>query len=102
MTATAPPRGAYYIPTEHGADRDWMKDAHCKNNNIDPATFFPVFRKGPDGRNQRKRAIEEARKHCWGPCTVTQQCLAYAIAMDCRYGIWGGLAEEDRPHGGRP
>ncbi len=40
-------------------------------------------------------APETAIKTCTG-CTVRPTCLAYALLNDERYGVWGGMSQEDR------
>lgn len=35
-------------------------------------------------------------KEICGLCPVAKQCLAYAIANDERYGIWGGMNRKER------
>lgn len=62
----------------------WMKEAAC----IDTPTkmFFP-------GRG-RNRTLP-AKQVCAG-CPVRQECLDYAIEHRIHYGVWGGLAEDER------
>jgi WhiB family redox-sensing transcriptional regulator len=65
------------------ADEQWRERALCAQT--DPEAFFPE--KG--GSTRAAKAI------CRG-CDVAQQCLAYALDNDERYGIWGGLSERER------
>jgi WhiB family redox-sensing transcriptional regulator len=51
----------------------------------DPEAFFPE--KGGSSR--------EAVRICQR-CEVRPECLAYALAHDERYGVWGGLSERAR------
>lgn len=37
-----------------------------------------------------------AAKSVCAKCDVRQACLDYAIANDYRYGIWGGVAPQER------
>jgi WhiB family transcriptional regulator, redox-sensing transcriptional regulator len=53
----------------------------------DPEIFFPP--KGDRGK--------EARGIC-ARCPVRVQCLAYAVAADEGFGIWGGLNRAERVH----
>jgi WhiB family redox-sensing transcriptional regulator len=36
-----------------------------------------------------------AKRICIG-CPVRQECLDYALVSNQRFGIWGGLTEEER------
>ncbi|MEO6158661.1 MAG: WhiB family transcriptional regulator, partial [Ilumatobacteraceae bacterium] len=53
----------------------------------DPELWFPPNRRSPN-------AIT-AKKACRA-CPVQGACLEYALDNDERYGIWGGLDEEER------
>lgn len=64
-------------------DEDWTRRAVCAQT--DPEAFFPER----GGSNRAAKAI------CKG-CPVIDQCLAYALKHDERFGIWGGVAERDR------
>jgi WhiB family redox-sensing transcriptional regulator len=61
----------------------WVQDAACAE--VDPEAFFPD--KGGSTRN--------AKTVCKG-CDVADECLAYALRNDERFGIWGGKSERDR------
>lgn len=48
-----------------------------------------------------KAAAREGKQFCNGtidkqPCPVRDECLAYALAHDERFGVWGGLSERQR------
>lgn len=75
---------------EHGADEpvpdgSWRDDAACLG--LDPDLFFPT-----DTSPER---ADLARAVC-ADCTVTEECLDYAIATNQRWGIWGGTSDRDR------
>lgn len=61
----------------------WAKEAKCLA--ADPETFFP----------EKGGSTREAKKIC-ALCPVTDECLAYALEHDERFGIWGGLSERER------
>lgn len=82
-----------------GADRDWMKDALCATPDVDPEIFFPTEIRGPGSEQHRRRSTQQARTIC-SQCPVAVRCLDYALRMDCRYGIWGGTGQSQRPNGG--
>jgi WhiB family transcriptional regulator, redox-sensing transcriptional regulator len=64
------------------APERWMQDALCAET--DPEAFFPE--KGGSAR--------DAKKIC-NSCEVREQCLAYALGKEERFGIWGGLSERE-------
>ena len=68
----------------------WQMSALCRGT--DPSVFFH-----PDGerglkRHQRKQS---ARRLC-SQCPVVMQCLDYSLRFHEPYGIWGGIAEDER------
>jgi WhiB family redox-sensing transcriptional regulator len=63
----------------------WQRRGACRRPGVDPDAFFPE--KG--GSTRAAKAI------CAG-CPVKAQCLAYALANDDRFGVWGGLSERER------
>lgn len=67
---------------------DWRGDAACATN--EPELFFPIGTTGP--------AIEqsESAKRVCATCSVTEQCLEYAITTNQDAGVWGGLTEDER------
>ena len=61
----------------------WQERALCAQT--DPEAFFP----------EKGGSTREAKKVCIG-CDVRGECLEYALANDERFGIWGGLSEDER------
>lgn len=61
----------------------WQAEALCAQT--DPEAFFP----------EKGGSTREAKRVCLN-CTVRAECLAYALAHDERFGIWGGLSERER------
>lgn len=51
----------------------------------DPEAFFP----------NKGQPSKQAKQICQG-CDVRAECLAYALARDERFGVWGGLSERER------
>lgn len=71
-------------------DQPWAVDALCAQ--IGGDFWFPdKDGTGEPGQNHAR----QAKKIC-AACPVRNQCLAYAIDHDERYGIWGGLSERER------
>jgi WhiB family transcriptional regulator, redox-sensing transcriptional regulator len=66
----------------------WRSRAACKT--ADPDLFFPEI----GGNAAAARAICAA-------CPVAAECLAYAVSVPERHGVFGGLSEEER-RGMRP
>lgn len=62
---------------------EWFADAACRGGNVD--IFFP----------ERGASTEPARAVC-RRCTVTIECLTYALDHGEKLGIWGGLSERER------
>lgn len=72
--------GYQWTPQER---EPWMADALCAQS--DPDAFFPEV----------GVSAEPAKKVC-AECTVREQCLAYALERDEKFGIWGGLSAAER------
>ncbi len=66
----------------------WRALASCAR--YTPELFFPAGETGLAGAQ-----IAMAKRICIG-CPVRQDCLDYALASNQRFGIWGGLTEEER------
>jgi WhiB family redox-sensing transcriptional regulator len=62
---------------------DWMAQGKCRE--MDPAVFFPS-----DGLG-----VQEAQRTC-AECTVTEECLQYALDNRIDHGVWGGRSERER------
>ena len=68
----------------------WRDEAACRG--MDVQLFF-----GPDGEAWPERKIRENKaKAVCASCPVRARCLGYALGNSIRYGIWGGLDEEER------
>ena len=70
------------------ADDTWRDHALCRDT--DPELFFPVGTTG-----NALLAIDYAKRVC-AQCSVTQECLDFALDTNQDSGIWGGLSEEER------
>ncbi|WP_344633620.1 WhiB family transcriptional regulator [Streptomyces glaucosporus] len=61
----------------------WWERALCAQIGSEP--FFP----------EPGRTPAEAKRICQS-CEGRIECLEYALTHDERYGVWGGLSEEER------
>lgn len=78
---------------------NWQDRAACRGVNTD--LFYPISYWSLAGRAQAEKALAYCRS-----CPVRDACRTDAEEHDERFGIWGGLTEEDRgwiptPAGGR-
>ena len=60
----------------------WWESALCAQT--DPEAHFPEA-----GNSSR-----DAKKTCLA-CEVRPECLAYALSSGQRYGVWGGLGQQE-------
>jgi WhiB family redox-sensing transcriptional regulator len=61
----------------------WQDRAACYG--IDPEVFFPA--------SEEDAGL--ALSYC-GACSIREMCLAWALKNRERYGVWGGLTEQQR------
>ncbi|MFI6283935.1 WhiB family transcriptional regulator [Streptomyces sp. NPDC051018] len=66
-----------------GDELSWQESALCAQTG--PAFFFPA----PGSSTQ------EAKRLC-RVCEGRVACLEYALANDEKFGVWGGLSEQER------
>ncbi|MEU1852556.1 WhiB family transcriptional regulator [Streptomyces sp. NPDC019990] len=67
---------------------EWLRSAACVDE--DPELFFPVGTTGPALRD-----VDAAKRIC-ARCTVTDDCLRFALSNGQASGVWGGTCEEER------
>ena len=67
---------------------DWRHKAACRDE--DPELFFPIGNTGP-----ALIQIDEAKDVCQR-CSVTDDCLTWALETGQDNGVWGGLSEDER------
>lgn len=66
-----------------GRNQPWIDSALCAQT--DPEAFHP----------EKGGSVTAAKAMC-AMCDVRAECLEFALAMDEREGIWGGLAPRER------
>ena len=68
----------------------WQDRAACGSAGI--TLFF-----GPENERQgpKERREKQAKAICAG-CPVTAECGDYAIGRATKFGVWGGMGEEER------
>lgn len=72
-----------HIKNQYSRKEAWRARAAC--HGINPNFFYPAD----------KASIEAAKTFCQG-CEVHDDCLAYALANEEIFGIWGGASERER------
>ncbi|GAB2677550.1 WhiB family transcriptional regulator [Thalassiella azotivora] len=70
------------------ATHEWMVDALCRQAN--PEAFYP------EGPPLVRRVVAADAKAICAACPVRAECLDHALATGERWGIWGGLDEDER------
>jgi WhiB family transcriptional regulator, redox-sensing transcriptional regulator len=73
----------FLVGIAYGRDIEWQDQAAC--NGLDVNDFFPEKGESP----------KDAKRIC-GRCPVRRQCLAYALDLGERFGIYGGTSERER------
>ena len=68
----------------------WQDGAACRGEDL--LLFF-----GADGERQPEREVRERKaKQICAACPVRTDCLDYAVSRPEKYGVYGGMAEEER------
>jgi len=68
----------------------WRDRAACKGVPIN--VFY--FESDEENRNLKKET-EKAKAFC-KECPVAEQCLAYALNENIKFGVWGGFTSRER------
>jgi WhiB family redox-sensing transcriptional regulator len=77
------------VPAERYDAEAWRPLAACRH--VDSDLFFPAGSSGDAAKD-----VERAKAVCAG-CPVQRPCLAFAIATNQEFGVWGGCDERERP-----
>jgi len=76
------------MPSDLGENMEWVHDAGCRGK--DPDLFFPVGNTGPAAEQ-----LATAKGVCFA-CDVSDLCLEWAMQNSQDFGVWGGMAEDER------
>ena len=69
-------------------NNEWIEKAACYGKGSE------LFFSDSTFRAINKRMIEQAKNVC-KTCSVSADCLAYAINQDEKFGIWGGYSSKE-------
>ncbi len=69
----------------------WQQAGSCRTGASHD--FYPPMHAE---RKHERLARERRAKSVCASCPVRTQCLDHAVAVDERYGIWGGLNHDER------
>ena len=69
-------------------NNDWIEKAACQGKGSE------LFFSDSTFKTINKRMIEQAKNVC-RTCSVSADCLAYAINQNERFGIWGGYSSKE-------
>ena len=76
-----------------GTTAKWQQRGACRGEaGVD---FYPPMEHGAQARAGRPRAAGQGRVRV---LSGTLDCLEHAVTADERYGIWGGLTQDERRH----
>src|SRR5690349_18734708 len=88
------PKGVEVVPA--AAHEQWLRlRTRLQEAGPVPCEMGPAEAWWPDARTAREPAVRRAVDGCHR-CPVTDACLAYALAADERFGVWGGTLPEQR------
>lgn len=71
---------------------EWQLRASCKGHPL-ADDFYPPMQ--PERKHERRTRERRAKLVC-ATCPVNADCLQHALAVDERYGVWGGLTADER------
>ena len=77
-----------WIRTHDWDAQEWRDRAACRDTT--PELFFPI---GTTGGALDQ--IDAAKRVC-GQCPVREECGAYALEHNCKWGVYGGMNEDER------
>jgi WhiB family redox-sensing transcriptional regulator len=94
MAPEPAPKGAELVPV--AAVTQWVRLRTLLDQvGPVPCQIGPAEAWWPDAKAARGPAVRRAVAGC-RRCPVSQACLAYALAADERFGVWGGTLPQQR------
>ena len=75
-----------------GLSLTWQQTSACRSGSA-AADFYPPMH---TERKHERLARERRAKSVCAACPVRTECLEHAVEVDERYGIWGGLNQDER------
>jgi len=80
---------------QRGLDVSWQERAACVGEDV--LIFYGADGGGYEREGPTERKVREAKaKRICARCPVQAACREYAFQMNERYGVWGGLTEDER------
>lgn len=84
------------LPGAYGRRWDWQLKAACRG--LDSSLFFHPSGERGAAHDEREAQAQRICAHC----PVRRECARYALEAHERYGVWGGLTEDElRARAGR-
>lgn len=80
---------------EQRKSKAWLADAKCARESEDPELFFPEKSGTALSQSRAAKGICNGRED-GEVCPVRDQCLEYALTNNERFGVWGGMSEQER------
>lgn len=69
---------------------EWQDSAACRGTDV--SSFYSPARERGRAKEARER---RARQVCSG-CPVRVECAKFALAIGERFGVWGGMTDQER------
>lgn len=77
------------LPKPVESNYRWQEQGACRKE--DPEMFFLP----ENSRMGTKRSLVLMAKKVCGTCPVIEECRNYALTTEQKFGVWGGLSEEE-------
>lgn len=83
-------------PKQLFGNEDWKDDALCKIENADVQLFFPTNELGQGLMKFRVLPISGNPGYYCSRCSVSDECLNYALSKRIEDGVFGGKSGDER------
>lgn len=74
----------------------WRVDAKCMTHEEDPELFFPDKGGAALAQSKSAKAVCNGTDGSGFACPVLDQCREWALINNERFGVWGGMSEQER------